>query len=101
MRENLIKFSIISKSLVINNKIENILKENLNEKFNIFFFDPPFADKKFVEIIDIIKRKKIYKTKHIVIIHRECKTDDNLENFLNLIFTKSYGRSKIIFGSFN
>mgnify|MGYP001290826684 CR=1 FL=1 len=101
LTENLIKLSVISKALVINKKIENILKENVNEKFDIFFFDPPFADKKFITIIDIIKRKKIYKTKHVVIIHRESKTEDGLENFINPIFTKSYGRSKIIFGIFS
>ena len=34
---------------LINNKIENFLKKNFNEKFNIFFFDPPFADNNFIK----------------------------------------------------
>ena len=38
---------------------------------------------------------------HIVIIHRENKTSEKLETFLNLIFEKKYGRSKIIFATFN
>ena len=99
--ENLTKLSVTNKALLINNKIEIFLEKNLNEKYNILFLDPPFADKKFITIIDIIKRKKIYKTKHVVIIHREDKTEDGLENFINPIFTKSYGRSKVVFGIFS
>ena len=42
----------------------------------------------------------MYKKKHIVIIHREKKTEDNLNEFLKTIKIKKYGRSKIIFGFF-
>jgi len=48
-----------------------------------------------------IKKNKIFKKNHIVIIHREKKTKDNFKNLLNIIAIKIYGRSKIIFGIFN
>ena len=38
LKDNLNKLSIISKSKIHNNKIEDILKKNINEKFHIFFF---------------------------------------------------------------
>jgi len=43
----------------------------------------------------------MFKTNHIIIIHRERKTNDNFDNLINIIDTKQYGRSKIIFGLFN
>ena len=71
-------------------------------KATIFFFlDPPFKDIKFVNSLEILKRSKVYKTRHIVIIHREIETKDNLEKFLNILIVKKYRRSKIIFGTFN
>lgn len=86
--------------ILLGNEIKNILIKNKDEKFNIFFFDPPFKDLKFTNNIKLIKENKLFEKEHIVIIHRERKTIDNLENFLKIIETKNYGRSKIIFGLF-
>ena len=66
-----------------------------------FFFDPPFKDKKFVENLENIKKRKIFNKKHVVIIHRENKTEERLDLYLNTILIREYGRSKIIFGNFN
>jgi len=101
LNENLIKLAISHKGKIINNKIEKILKNINSEKFNIIFLDPPFADKEFIKVINLIKEKNIYEKKHIIIIHRERKSKDKLDNFLKIIFYKNYGRSKIIFGYFN
>jgi len=100
LKDNLIKLSLIDKSKIFNNTIENILVDKLKEKFNIFFLDPPFADINYLNNLKIIKEKKIFKKNHIVIIHREKKTNDNFDNILNIINLKLYGRSKIIFGVF-
>ena len=98
--QNLTKLSIKNKTKVYNNKLENFLAKSIDEKFNIFFFDPPFADNDFLQNISLIKKKKIFKRVHIVIIHRERKSKDKLENIINILNTKKYGRSKIIFGIF-
>jgi ABC-type transport system involved in multi-copper enzyme maturation permease subunit len=42
----------------------------------------------------------MYKPKNIVIIHRERKTIDNFDGIIDVLLTKQYGRSKIIFGMF-
>jgi len=101
LNENLNNLSIINHANIINRKIEDFLKNNIKEKFSIFFFDPPFSDQTFLYNLKLIKKNKIYKGNHIVIVHRERKTDDNLEDFFDIILTKQYGRSKIIFGVFN
>ena len=101
LEENLINLSIISKSKTYVNSIEDVLTEGINEKFDIFFFDPPFADLNFLDNLKILKKKKIYNKNHLVIIHRDKKSKDGLENLLEIINIKQYGRSKIIFGVFN
>ena len=100
LNKNLIKLNVINKASIINNKVDKILKKN-TEKFDIFFFDPPFADKEFERALNLIKTVKIYNIKHVVIIHREKKAQDNLSAFIDIIIAKQYGRSKIIFGVFN
>ena len=98
LQENLIHLSSNNKAIVINNKIENIFESNLIKKYNIFFLDPPFLDKKFIQIIHLIKKFRINEKKHIIILHREKKTKDKLDDLIDIIFVKHYGRSKIIFG---
>ena len=70
------------------------------EKYNLIFLDPPFADNDFINNLRIIKENKIFEKKHLIIIHRENNSDENFEKFLNLKIIKTYGRSKIFFGSF-
>ena len=101
LKENLIKLSILNKSEIYNSKIENFLTKTINEKYNIFFLDPPFVDDLFLNNLELIKNKRIFSRKHIVIIHRETKSKDNMSNLLEIIQIKNYGRSKIIFGLFN
>ena len=60
-----------------------------------------FKDCEYLKILQLIKKKKIFKKKHVVIIHRERKSLEKFKNLLKIIDTKRYGRSKIIFGKFN
>ena len=101
LQKNLNKLSIIRKAKIFNNRLEDVLENNINEKFDIFFLDPPFKDLNFVKNLELIKKKKYFKKDHLVIIHREKKITDNLENILDIVELKQYGRSKIIFGLFN
>ena len=101
LEKNLLRFSIMESAIIINDKIENSLNSNVLEKYSILFCDPPFADQEFIKNLKIINEKKIYKKNHLVIIHREHNTNENLEEFLNVLITREYGRSRIIFGTFN
>ena len=99
--ENLNKLSLLKKTEVINDNINNFL-EICQKKYRIFFLDPPFADSQFLEILKLIKKKRIFEKDHIVIIHRERKKlDKDLNKIIEILIQKEYGRSKIIFGVFN
>lgn len=101
LKDNLNKLSIINKSKIYVKKIEEVLTNDIKEKFHILFLDPPFVDLNFFQNLLFIKRKKNFLKQHIVIIHREGKSNDNFKNILKILETKRYGRSKIIFGVFN
>ena len=101
LKKNITNLGIENNIELFHSDIMNILKKEKVDKFNIFFFDPPFKDKSFIEIIKLIKNKKIFKKKNLVIIHREKKTEDDLENVLKVFLTKTYSRSKILFASFS
>ncbi len=99
LKENLKKLSIFQKSKIFTDKIENVLSR-LEEKFNIFFLDPPFADENYFLNLKLIKNRKIFEENHIVIIHREKRSKENFGNILHIVETKQYARSKIFFGKF-
>ena len=102
LKENLNRLSIKEKALVISDRVENFLKNEtmIKKKFDLIFLDPPFTENDFLDVLKTIKKGEIYKSKHLVVLHRERKTNDNFDNLINVINYKIYGRSKIIFGFF-
>ena len=98
LKKNIANLGIENNIELFHSDIMNILERDKVDKFNIFFFDPPFKDKSFIEIIKLIKNKKIFKKKNLVIIHREKSSEDDLDELLSVMLTKSYGRSKVLFG---
>ena len=100
LNKNLTALSIKEKVEVNNDNIEDYLNRKKIEKFNIIFLDPPFADNKYIEELKLIKKNKIYFKNHLIIIHRERKTDDDINGNFEPLIIKKYSRSKIIFGKF-
>tara|TARA_B100001121_G_scaffold23665_1_gene18294 strand:+ start:513 stop:1076 length:564 start_codon:yes stop_codon:yes gene_type:complete len=100
LKENLINLSIANQAQVFNQEIKN---NNLffKNKYDIFFFDPPFKENNFIEVLQKLNKNKCFNNKHLVIIHREKNTHDKLNEILNILMIRQYGRSKIIFGKFN
>ena len=86
--------SIIEKDIFA----ENTLK-GLEGKFNIIFMDPPYKEKKLTDLLNKIIKLKLIKTNGVIIIHRHKKEEDALPNEFNIIIKKTYGISKIFFGS--
>lgn len=86
---------------LVNLNIENYIKNFKSSfKFDIIFLDPPYKDESYIDIIKLIKKREIFKSEHIIIVHRERKCEEKLNDHLNIKFQKNYGRSKIIFGYF-
>ena len=100
LKKNISNNFIATVTNVVFDKNLNFLKRKIVEKFNIFFLDPPFANNDFLIELKTIKEKKIFSQKHVVIIHREVKTNDNFSDIIKPLLIKKYRRSKIIFGIF-
>tara|TARA_B100001057_G_C22760202_1_gene915450 strand:+ start:784 stop:1362 length:579 start_codon:yes stop_codon:yes gene_type:complete len=100
LKKNLFELSIEKKSLVIQDEIKKFLNKKKLEKFDVMFLDPPFAENRYIEVLELIKKNKIYSQDYIIIIHRENKTVDNFNGIFKPLLIKKYGRSKIIFGRF-
>ena len=77
---------------------ENTLKI-LNNKFDIIFMDPPYKEKRVVDLLEMIIEVKLLKDNGIIIIHRHKKEEDIFPDKFNVIIKKNYGISKIIFGN--
>ena len=100
LKENLIGLSILDKAKIINKNIKDALYKLNKEKYNILFLDPPFKDKEYTKDLKILKKNSNLYKNHIIIIHREKRTSENLDDKLNIKTIRQYGRSKIIFGKF-
>jgi len=101
LKNNIEQLKIEKKSRVFGAKTNYFFNQlNENDKFEIIFLDPPFSEDFFIEELKLIKKTNIFNENHIVIIHREGKSNDNFLDTINVISKKKYGRSKIIFGHF-
>ena len=85
---------IIEKNIFTKNTLEK-----LNNKYGIIFMDPPYKEKKIVNLLDTIIKLKLLKNNGIIIIHRHNKEEDIFPNEFKIIIKKNYGISKIIFGN--
>ena len=101
LKKNITDLKLSNKTELIAEDIKYFIEKLENkDKFDLIFLDPPYKDKSYLEILSLIKEKKILNKNHKIIIHRERKCDEKLSLLLKIFFEKSYGRSKIIFGSF-
>ena len=100
LQKNIINLRVQKNVRLIKSEVHEVFKKEKFYKYNLFFFDPPFIDKNFIEIIKTIKIQKIFSKDNIIIIHRERKNDDEFSKILPITLEKKYGRSKIFFGSF-
>ena len=101
LNTNLEKLKIQNETLVLPIDINSSLTKLENsEKFQIIFLDPPFAENTIVKVLEGIKKSNIFSEKHLIVIHRESKSEDLLTNFFQILDKKKYGRSCIIFGIF-
>jgi 16S rRNA (guanine966-N2)-methyltransferase len=97
LKKNIKKLDIENKTEVFEGNVSSYI-EHAKKKFDIIFLDPPFAENFFINDLKKIKDSKITNDNHLLIIHREKNTEDDLDEVLSVILTKSYGRSKILFG---
>ena len=101
LKKNIFDINLSKNSKIVSKGVNEFLNDlNLKTfgKFNIIFFDPPYNDSGFVNLFEKIKKNDFLDKKHILIIHREIKSYDNLQKYINIIEKRIYGRSEIFFG---
>ena len=101
LKKNIENLNYSNSTLIIEKDIFNQFKfESLKKNYDIIFLDPPYEEKKLTSLIIGIDASKILNNNGILIIHRHKKENDKFPKNFNIIETKSYGISKIIFGNF-
>ena len=101
LKKNLSTLKIENQSEVFHQKTSSFFNRlNNKNKFDIIFFDPPFAEDFIIEELKLIRDSTIYKKKHLIIIHREEKFDNSFDLLIDILVIRKYGRSKIIFATF-
>ena len=102
LKENITQLKIEKKSKIFETKVISFLSRlKKSDKYDIIFFDPPFSENFFINELNMIKNSSIYNKNHIIVIHREKKSQDNLSGVINVLLTRNYGRSSVLFGDFN
>jgi len=80
---------------------KDILKDlNFNifkKKFNIIFLDPPYKDKNFNYVLELIYNQDILEKNGVIIVHRHKNDPIDLSKNFKLVEEKKYGISKIFF----
>ncbi len=101
LKKNLENLKIEKKTRVFENRVTSFFNQiRENDKYEIIFFDPPFSENFFIDELKTMKNYNTYKKNHLIIIHREAKSKDNLTDIVDIIITKKYGRSKLLFANF-
>ena len=102
LKKNIKLLKIEKESRIFEKKVIFFFNQfSKNEKFQIIFFDTTFSENFFIDELKMMKKSNICEKKHIIIIHREKKSKDDLSDIMNISMVKNYGRSKVIFGYFN
>ena len=72
----------------------------LNQEYDLIFLDPPFKENKIRELMENLNKSNILDKEGMIILHRNKKYKDQLPQKFKIELEKTYGSSKIIFGSF-
>ena len=101
LKKNILNLKYQDSSIVIEDNIINNLDFNtLKKKMDIIFIDPPYKEKNLLSVLNNIINSNILHIDGIIIIHRHKKEKEKLPEKFNIIEEKTYGISKIIFGSY-
>ena len=79
LSKNINKLKVSNKANIVVKTVTDYLSDfsEKDNKFEIIFLDPPFAENNYIKELDLIWKKKIYRKNHIIIIHREKNSLDD------------------------
>ena len=92
--------NVDQKCKIISNDCFDFLSNNQNlaQKFEIIFLDPPYKEKRINDLLDLII-KSFLKEGGIIIIHRHKNDDIEISEKLKILDNRQYGISKIVIGT--
>jgi 16S rRNA (guanine966-N2)-methyltransferase len=100
LEKNIKKINQSKNTKIIYKDTFSFIRKNINNlKFNLIFCDPPFNDKNIEILIELISQKKLLEKNGIIIVHRNKNIIDKMPDYFNVIEERTYGISKIIFGT--
>ena len=100
LKKNLLDFDTNKFKIIEKNCFTSLpLTKNYKNNFQIIFIDPPYKEEKINIILEQILEKKILSENGVIIIHRHKKDNVILTKKFNILDTRIYGLSKIIFGN--
>ena len=98
LKKNIKSLKKEKKIEIINDDIfKKLKKKDFEVNFNLIFCDPPFKELKINELLTLINESDILTEDGIIIMHRNKKDSDNINQNYNILLEKSYGLSKIFF----
>ena len=101
LKKNILNLVYQHNSIIIEKNInDNLNLQIFKKKFDIIFIDPPYKEKKIIDLLIEIIEFNILSDSGVVIMHRHKKEKDKLPEKFNIIEEKNYGVSKIIFGTY-
>ena len=99
LKKNLTNLKLENDSEIITKnalELDNILSND--NKFDLIFIDPPFKNNDLNKLIDKISSVKITNHQSVIIIHRNKKTKEVINNKFQIYVERTLGLSKIFFG---
>lgn len=101
LKKNISSINAIESCKIIEkNCFDYFESENkFQDKFDIIFLDPPYREKKINLLINKIKQEKILTNNGVIIVHRHKNDDIDIADKLNILDSRNYGISKILFGN--
>ncbi len=101
LKKNINDLNCEKKSQVIEEDIFKIKSLDFfhKEKFEVIFLDPPYKEKRLSYLFKNIIYLKLLKKNGLIIVHRNKKDREFYPKEFKILKTKTYGISKIIFGS--
>ena len=97
LKMNIVSLKVEQQTSIYSLNIINFFKDIKSlGKFDIIFLDPPYKNNDFHNFLEILKENFLSK-KHIVLIHREKNSDNNVIKKFRIVENKIYGRSEIFF----
>ena len=101
LKKNITELNYQKNSEIIEKDINNNLDFKIfQNQFDIIFLDPPYKERKLFEMLEKIFQYNLLRNKGIIIIHRHKKEVDEFQKEFEIVEKKTYGISRVIFGTF-